>query len=258
MSVQTTIHGGVARIVLDSPPLNILTRDVLARLRRELVRLAEEPSLRVLLLTATGRHFSAGADVGEHLPPHHLSLIPEFLETVQALDAFPLPVIAAVRGKCLGGGFELVQPVDLIVAGESASFGQPEILLGVFPPAACVLLAERLPPSLAARVVYTGDPLSAADAERHGLVIQVVPDDRVDETGVELARRIAKHSGAALRVTKRALRGGGGDGSRSAAVRHAALREAGHRYLHELMVTHDAVEGLRAFTEKRVPEWRHA
>ncbi len=256
MSVLATIDDGVARLVLDSPPLNILTRDVLARLRRELVRLAEEPTLRVLLLTATGRHFSAGADVGEHLPPHHLSLIPEFLDTVQALDAFPLPVVAAVRGRCLGGGFELVQPVDLIIAGESASFGQPEIVLGVFPPAACVLLAERLPHGLAARIVYSGDPLSAAEAERHGLVVSVVPDDRVDEAGLELARRIATHSAAALRIAKRALRGAAGEAAVTA--RQAALRDAGHRYLHELMVTHDAVEGLRAFTEKRVPVWRHA
>lgn len=256
MSPTTSMHDGVGRVVLDSPPLNILTRDVLARLRRELARFAEEPTLRVLVLTATGRHFSAGADVGEHLPPHHLSLIPEFVDTVRALDAFPLPVVAAVRGKCLGGGFELVQPADLIVAGEGASFGQPEILLGVFPPAACVLLAERLPPGVAARVIYTGDPLSAAEAERYGLVLQVVPDDRVDETALELARRIAKCSAAALRVAKRTLRGANGDGL--AAARHAALREAGHRYLHELMATHDAVEGLRAFTEKRVPAWTHA
>jgi len=254
--VMTTIDDGVARVVLDSPPLNILTRDLLARLRNELRRLAEEPTLRVLLLTATGKHFSAGADVGEHLPPHHLSLIPEFLDTVLAIDAFPLPVVAAVRGKCLGGGFELVQPVDLIVAGESASFGQPEILLGVFPPAACVLLAERLPPGLAARVVYCGDPLTVTEAERHGLVLTVVSDERVDEAGLELARRIARHSGAALRVAKRALRGARGEGG--AEARHAALRQAGHRYLHELMATHDAVEGLRAFTEKRVPVWRHA
>ena len=256
MSIVTSIDHGVARIVLDSPPLNILTRDVLSRLRGELRRLAEVPDLRVLLLTASGRHFSAGADVGEHLPPHHLSLIPEFLDTVQALDVFPLPVVAAVRGKCLGGGFELVQPVDLIVAGEGASFGQPEILLGVFPPAACVFLAERLPPGPAARIVYSGDTLSAAEAGRYGLVAQVVPDERVDETALELARRIARNSAAALRVAKRTLRGIGSGGA--AAARAAALREAGHRYLHELMETHDAVEGLRAFTEKRVPVWRHA
>ena len=108
MTAAATTETGIGRIELNHPPLNILTRDVLRGIHAELRRLAEQPDLRVLLLTAAGEHFSAGADVGEHLPPHHLSMIPEFLETVAALDAFPLPVIAAVRGKCLGGGFELV------------------------------------------------------------------------------------------------------------------------------------------------------
>ena len=252
MGVTATVENGVGRVVLDFPPLNILTRAGLAELREALAGVAAEPRLRVLVLGAAGKHFSAGADVGEHLPPHHLTLIPDFLETVAALDAFPLPVIAAVRGKCLGGGFELVQPADMIVAGEGAAFGQPEIMLGVFPPAAAVLLPERLPPGLAARMIYSGDPISAVEAERCGLVTRLAPDEAVDEVAVELARRVARHSGAVLRIAKRALRGPRTD------ARHAALRQVGHVYLHELMDTHDAVEGLRAFTEKRQPAWRHA
>jgi len=252
MTLTAAVDQGIGRIVLDHPPLNILTREVLRVIHAELLRLALQPDLRVLLLTARGKHFSAGADVGEHLPPHHLSLIPEFLETVAMVDAFPLPVIAAVQGKCLGGGFELVQPADLVVAGQSASFGQPEIVLGVIPPAACVLLPERLPPALIARVIYSGDPITAVEAERHGLVAQVVPDDAVEQAALELARRIARHSAAALRAAKHAVRGGG------TLARHAALREAGHAYLHTLMETHDAIEGLRAFTDKRQPVWRHA
>jgi len=250
--VTTSIEQGVGRIILDHPPLNILTRAVLRGIHEEVRQLADEPELRVLLLSATGKHFSAGADVGEHLPPHHLSLGPDFLETTAALDAFPLPVVAAVRGKCLGGGFELVQPADLIVAGEGARFGQPEIVLGVFPPAACVLLPACVPPGIAARIVYSGEPITAQEAERHGLVVQVVPDDAVETVALELAQQIAGHSAAALRAAKHALHGAG------VAARHAALRQAGHVYLHELMETHDAVEGLRAFTEKRAPAWRHA
>jgi cyclohexa-1,5-dienecarbonyl-CoA hydratase len=252
MTEATAVEAGIGRIVLDNPPLNILTGDMLRRLAAELRALADQSDLRVLLLTAAGRHFSAGADVGEHLPPHHLSLIPLFLETVAALDAFPLPVVAAVQGKCLGGGFELVQPVDLIVAGEGTSFGQPEIVLGVFPPAACVLLPGRVPSGLAAQLIFSGEPISALEAERSGLVAQVVADDAVERTALELARRIACHSAPALRAAKYALRGAAAPG------RLAALRNSGHVYLHELMETHDAVEGLRAFTEKRQPVWRHA
>jgi enoyl-CoA hydratase/carnithine racemase len=89
MTETTTAEAGIGRIVLDNPPLNILTGDMLRRLGAELGALADQPDLRVLLFTAAGKHFSAGADVGEHLPPHHLSLIPLFLETVAALDASP-------------------------------------------------------------------------------------------------------------------------------------------------------------------------
>jgi len=252
MTVAATTEAGIGRIELHHPPLNILTRDVLQDLHGQVRQLAEQPDLRVLLLTAKGDHFSAGADVGEHLPPHYLSMIPEFLETIAALDAFPVPVVAAVRGKCVGGGFELVQPVDLIVAGRGASFGQPEIALGVFPPAACVLLPGRLPPALVSRMIYTGEAISAAEAECWGLVERVVADEDVEQAALDVARRIAGKSAAALRAAKRALRGGG------ALARHAALRAAGQVYLHELMETHDAVEGLRAFTEKRRPVWRHS
>jgi cyclohexa-1,5-dienecarbonyl-CoA hydratase len=249
MSVTATVANGIGRLVLDNPPLNILTRAELATLRRELDRLAELADLRVLVLSARGKHFSAGADVGEHIPPHHLTLIPDFLATVARLEAFPLPIIAAVRGKCLGGGFELIQPSDIIVAAEGAAFGQPEILLGLFPPAAVVLLPDRLPRGAVAETIYTGDPLSAADAERRGFVTRLVPDDALERTADELACRIARHSAVALRAAKHALR------TSAAGVRDRALRRAGEIYLHELMATRDAVEGLRAFVEKRSPAW---
>jgi cyclohexa-1,5-dienecarbonyl-CoA hydratase len=252
MTATAMTDAGIGRIELDRPPLNILTRDLLKRIRFDVERLAEQPDVRVLLLTATGEHFSGGADVREHLPPHHLSLIPDFLDAIAALDGFPLPVVAAVRGKCLGGGFELVQPVDVIVAGASAVFGQPEIALGVFPPAACILLPERLPAAIAARLIYRGDNITAAEAERWGLVARVVADDDVERAALEEASRIACHSAVALRAAKAALRGAG------AAERRAALRAAGNIYMHDLMESHDAVEGLRAFTEKRRPVWRHA
>ena len=252
MTATAATETGIGRIELDRPPLNILTRELLTGIRRTLERLAEQPDLRVVLLTATGAHFSAGADVGEHLPPHYLSLIPEFTDTIAALDAFPLPIVAAVRGKCLGGGFELVQAVDLVVAGASTVFGQPEIVLGVIPPAACVLLPERLPAGVAARLIYGGDPITAAEAERWGFVARVVADEDVERAALEEARRLARHSAVALRAAKAVLRGVG------AAARRAALRAAGNIYMHDLMASHDAVEGLRAFTESRRPVWTHS
>ncbi|NIU62892.1 MAG: hypothetical protein GWN66_19050, partial [Pseudomonas stutzeri] len=200
---------------------------------------------------AEGKHFSAGADVSEHLPPTYEDLIPEFLDTVAAIDTFPLPVVAAVQGKCLGGGFELAMAADIIVAGEGASFGQPEILLGVLPPAACALLPDICSPGVAAELVFTGDPLRAQDAQRAGLVTRVVPDAELERASVELAERMTRHSAAALRLAKRMLQGGRQD------ARAAALSRAGAIYTDELMKTKDALEGLNAFLEKRQPTWSH-
>jgi cyclohexa-1,5-dienecarbonyl-CoA hydratase len=251
MTIQTRFEDGVGTLTLCRPPLNILTRALLAELRDALQHMAREHDLRVLVLAAEGRHFSAGADVAEHLPPQFRELIPEFIATVQRVAEFPAPVVAAVRGKCLGGAFEVVQAADIVVAGESASFGQPEILLGVSPPAACALLPELCAPGLAAELVLTGEAIGARQALESGLVRRVVPDDAVESEARDLARRMARHSGAALRLTKRALRSG------LAARRAAALAAAAAVYVDELMQSEDAVEGLQAFLEKRQPVWKH-
>lgn len=252
MSVRTEVlETGIGSLTFGHPPLNILTQALLAEMRDGLARLSGERTLRVLILDGEGDHFSAGADVGEHLPPRFRSMIPEFLDTVLAIARFPAPVIAVVRGRCLGGGFEVAQAADLIVAGESASFGQPEILLGVIAPAACALLPGRCPRGLAAEILFTGDAIDARRALAAGLVRSVVPDDRALEEATGLALRMARHSAAALRATKRAL--GLGEGERGA----EALRAAGNLYVDELMRTRDAHEGLRAFVEKRRPAWTH-
>ncbi|UCF18189.1 MAG: enoyl-CoA hydratase/isomerase family protein [Gemmatimonadota bacterium] len=251
MKVQTSVDDGIGRLALSNPPLNILTRQVMADLRAKLAEFERDESLRVVVLGAEGKHFSAGADVGEHLPPDFEEMIPEFIDTIKALHRFPLPMIAAVRGRCLGGGFELIQAVDVVVAGEGALFGQPEIMLAVFPPVACALLPELCGPARAAELVLTGDTMGAKDAAAVGLVARVVSDERVEQEALEIAGRMAKHSAAALRVTKRALRAGSADRLRE------ALDRAGRLYVEDLMATEDATEGLRAFLEKRRPVWKH-
>ncbi|HWP39087.1 MAG TPA: enoyl-CoA hydratase/isomerase family protein [Gemmatimonadales bacterium] len=251
MPIRLEVGEGIARLTLENPPVNLLTRAVMAELREVVGRVGADPAARVVVLLAAGKHFSAGADVGEHLPPTHEHLIPEFVATVQAMLDCPLPVVAGVRGRCLGGGFELIQAADLIVAGEGAQFGQPEIALGVLPPVACALLPMLTAPGVAAELVLTGDPFAAAAAERVGLVQRVVPDSGVDEAALAIGARIARHSRAALVTAKRALRAG----MRAGVIR--ALEEARRIYLDDLMATRDAVEGLRSFLEKREPVWSH-
>lgn len=251
VTAQADPAEGIGRLVLTNPPLNILTRAALAELRHGLARFEGESSVRVLVLAAEGAHFSAGADVGEHLPPHFEDLIPEFLETVRAIHEFPLPVVVAVQGRCLGAGFELAIAGDIIIAGEGASLGQPEIMLGVLPPAACAFLPQICSPGVAAELVFTGDAIDAREAKDAGIVRQVVSDALVEETALGVAKRISRHSGAALRLTKRVLRG------RDAARRGEALAYAGTVYVDDLMQSQDALEGLQAFMEKRRPTWSH-
>lgn len=251
-TIQTRIENGVGRLVLNSPPLNIITRKMMKEIRESLVVLAADKSLRVLVITAEGKHFSAGADVGEHLPPEYEQLIPEFIATVEQLDAFPLPTIAAVQGRCLGGAFEMVQPIDMVVAAESASFGQPEIMLGVVPPIASVLLPDQGNWGAAAEIIFTGESYSAQDAKDAGFVLRVVADDDLLPAADALATRIARHSAAALRLTKKTMK------AAQIAARADNLRDAGRIYVGELMKTDDALEGLRAFTEKRKPSWSNS
>jgi cyclohexa-1,5-dienecarbonyl-CoA hydratase len=250
IALHTTVADGIATVVLDNPPVNVLTRGVLAELRQTLRRLAGVPDLRVLVLSAAGKHFSAGADVAEHLPPVFRDLIPEFVETVLGLADFPLPVIAAVQGRCLGGGFELVTAADIIVAAEGATFGQPEIKLAVFPPAACSMLPALCHRGAAAEMLYTGEPITAEQAREEGLVRRVVPADQLETSADALARCIARHSGAALRLTKRCVRDAWG-------MQREHLFRASRLYVENLMGTEDAVAGLAGFLEKQKPVWRH-
>lgn len=251
MTFHKHVEEGVATLTLDHPPLNILTRAVLGRLDAELDTILEDASVRVLVLCAAGKHFSAGADVGEHMPPEYEEMIPEFMNTIARLAAFPLPVIAAVRGRCLGGGCELALAADLIVAGEGAAFGQPEIVLGVTAPAASVLLPRRAGPGFAAEMLFTGDAVDAARAHAAGLVQRVVADEAVEAEALALARRIARHSAAALRMAKASIK------STEPLHEEVALHRAGEIYVADVMATEDALEGLTAFTEKRPANWRN-
>lgn len=250
-AVRVDVRDGIAHAVLDSPPLNVLSRAVLADLRAALAGLGEDRALRVLLVSAEGEHFSAGASVEEHLPGEVEAMIPEFMETIRAVDAFPVPVIFAVQGRCLGGALELALAGDMMLAAEGALLGVPEIRLGVLPPAACVQLSRLVPPGVAAELIYTGVPIDARRARRVGLVLGVVRPEDLLEEAEELAESVAQKSAAALRQAKRALRTGRGD----VEARMAAVTRI---YLDDLMATADAAEGLAAFMEKRTPEWSHS
>ncbi|MEN8374379.1 MAG: enoyl-CoA hydratase/isomerase family protein [Gemmatimonadota bacterium] len=251
MPIDVKTHEGIAHVVLSDPPLNILTRALLSDLRRALTELSADGTLRVLLLRAEGKHFSSGASVEEHLPGTVERMIPEFMQTIGAVRDFPVPTICAVQGRCLGGALELALAADLVIAADNASFGVPEISLGVIPPAACVQLPRMVPPGVAAELVFTGRPIDARSAVAVGLVTHVVEVDSLHDAAMRLAHAISAHSAAALRSAKEALRAG-------AEAVDRTMTEASRIYLEDLMRTTDAAEGLLSFMEKRQPHWTHS
>jgi cyclohexa-1,5-dienecarbonyl-CoA hydratase len=172
-------------------------------------------------------------------------------ELFLAFERTPQPVVAVVQGACLGGGLELVLACDLAVASSRATFGQPEIKLGVFAPPASVLLPRVAGFGVARGMLLTGEPIAAADAKTCGIVHAVAEPEALEAEATRFLAGLLALSGATLRHAKRAIAEAAGLPLRRA---HERVHEI---YLEELMATADAAEGLRAFVEKRPPVWTH-
>jgi cyclohexa-1,5-dienecarbonyl-CoA hydratase len=240
----------VARITLDRPPLNIMTMRMLEEMNQALDRLAARSTLKALVIQGAGKSFSAGVAVEDHLGDRAKPMLDTFHGVFHRLQALDCVTIAAVQGAALGGGAEVATFCDVVIASEGATFGQPEIKVGVFPPIAALHYAKRVGLAQAFRLILSGEIVSAAEAARIGLVDRVVPADKLaDAVEVELGR-YRPLSAVVLRLTKRAVRDAAGLEFDEAL---AMLEEVYH---HELMTTADAEEGLRAFVEKRKPVWK--
>ena len=241
---------GWRRLVLDAPPANVITRAMIAELRARLDELADDPDVKLLTIEGAGGHFSYGASVPEHLPPAVAVMLPEFHKLIRELLAFPAPTAAIVRGRCLGGGFEVVLACDTVFAAEGSQLGVPEVTLGVFPPAAAALLPLRIGASRAARAVLTGHVRPATAWYEDGLVEDVFESERLLGAVEEWCLAyIAPRSTVALRHAATASRAV----LRSIGLPALALLE--EQYMTALLATHDAVEGCAAFIEKRSPVW---
>jgi cyclohexa-1,5-dienecarbonyl-CoA hydratase len=250
--ISFDVGDGVARLALNKPPLNVLDIAMMREINHALEGLQGDGSVKVLIFEAVegSKAFSAGVDVSEHTADTVAEMIEVFHRIFRLLDALDVPTVAVVGGAALGGGCELALFCDMVIASEKASFGQPEIQVGVFPPVAAVALPGIIGPKKTMELVLTGDRVRAAEAERLGLVNRVAPPDELQAAADELVGKLTKLSAAALRLTKRAVRVGSvgrfADGL-------AAVEEL---YLGPLMDTEDAHEGLAAFMEKRAPVWR--
>jgi cyclohexa-1,5-dienecarbonyl-CoA hydratase len=249
--VRLAVADGVAALTLDRPPVNVITIAVMRELQAALDVLASETALHAVVIAGAGRAFSAGVDVGEHLGATYEPMLAEFHAVFERLAALAVPTVAVVHGRALGGGCELAAFCDFVIAADSAELGFPEIRLGVFPPVAVAVLPQWLGARAMARLVLTGEVISAAEAQALGLVSQVVAQAELGPATEALLGRLRGLSAAALRATRRAMWAAEG-GWRTRLARAEAI------YRDELMTTRDATEGLRAFLEKREPVWQDA
>jgi cyclohexa-1,5-dienecarbonyl-CoA hydratase len=206
--------------------------------------------VKAVVLAANGKAFCAGVDVADHIPERVESMIQDFGGLFTRLRTFPVPTIAVVQGAALGGGTELAVACDMVLAAASARFGQPEIKLGVFPPLAAALFPRLIGYQQAARLLFSGEVIMAAEAAQLGMVTYTVADEELAEKLEQLLTQLRGLSAAALRMTKRALIYGADSGVRD------ALPLIEDLYLKDLMATADANEGIRAFMEKRQPTWK--
>lgn len=251
--VRTVLEedGAWLRLILDAPKGNVLDRRMLRALRAELARPGGAAGLRAISLEGAGPNFSYGASVAEHVPATMAELLHELHGVVRDLQALAVPTLAIVRGQCLGGACELVATCHFVFAAPDAKLGQPEIRLGVFAPLGSLVLPLRLGQAAADDLLLTGRSVDAGEALRMGLVTRVA-DDPLAEARAFVREHLAPRSSVALRYAVRAARDGF---HRALGERLEALE---HRYLHELMATADAGEGISAFVERRAPRWRHA
>jgi len=239
-----------AAIRLFHPKGNIVTAEMILALTQALEPLAHDPHLKPLTIEGAGADFSFGASIPEHAPAEIGRVLPEAHALVYALLDLPIVTAALVRGRCLGGGFEIALACDFIFAESSATLGLPEIALGVFPPAASALLPPRIGAARATSAIVTGNSRSAQQWFDDGLIETVVPDGTLDAAiDAWYDGYLRPRSAAALRHATEA--------ARFALRRHVAevLPELERLYLSDLMATADAAEGIAAFLEKRAPRW---
>ncbi|MFC1563700.1 enoyl-CoA hydratase/isomerase family protein [candidate division KSB1 bacterium] len=243
-------ENNVAEIILNNPPVNIMTQAMMEEMNSALEGLALDEDLHLLVFKAEGKHFSAGADVVEHTRDKCKEMIPEFTKLFFNLNKIQCPVIAVVQGMALGGGCELIIFCDMVIASEKAKIGQPEISVGVFPPLGVVLFPHLIGRNRAMELLLSGDVITAAEAERTGLINKCYPEDQFAEKTLEFIEKFRNKSPIVLKMTKKAI-----DASLYSTVMDS-LKNAEEIYLSELMETEDANEGINAFLEKRQPVWK--
>jgi cyclohexa-1,5-dienecarbonyl-CoA hydratase len=250
--IQFRLEDRVARITFARPPLNVFNIEMMREIASALGECAQRDLVAIVFdADKNSRSFSAGVAVEEHAQETIFQMLDAFHAIFRLLEQLAKPTIALVDGAALGGGCELVAACDIVIASDRSRFGQPEIKLGVFPPVAAVLLPLVIGERRARELILTGEIIDAVEAGRLGLVSHVTPSAQLEPKLLEVLAKLRELSGTSLTFARQSL-----DRGRGRSI-EAALNEQENLYLHELMKTADATEGIKAFIEKRKAVWRH-
>lgn len=252
IKVNYTHSNAIAEIILDDGKGNVLDYIMMEDLQQILNELKEKKEIKLITFEGAGKHFSFGASVEEHQKEMAATMLKSFHQLFLTLRDLSIPTLAKITGQCLGGGMELAIMCNFLFADKSAKFGQPEIVLGVFPPPASIILPEKIGLAKAEELLLTGKSISAEEAKNIGLVNEVYDDKVALANGVSsfVEKYILPRSASSLRFGVKASR---------AKFNHVLgnfLPMLEQMYVTHLMNTKDANEGIASFIEKREAVWQ--
>ena len=242
---------GMFQIYLNRPPMNAFNVEMVEEINRVIATLLYRADLKVVVFLAAGKNFCGGISPEDIVDDRSYQLIESLGRMYEQLQNLNIPVLSVVQGMALGAGFELVVFSDLAIAAESSKFGLPEIRMGLFPAFACNILQRCIPPKRAAELIFTGELISAKDAEGYGLINLAAPDDKLQEQAGLMVGKLMQFSAPVLQLAKKAITQSHG------ASLEISIPSVEGIYLNELLALEDPKEGVHAFIEKRKPVWKN-
>ena len=248
--ITLDLEAPVARIVLNHPPLNVIDISMMEELSAALAEIESRPEIAVVMISGSGKAFSAGVAVAAHTLDKVSEMLTKFHGVIGALLDTTKVAVARVHGSCLGGGAELAAVCDIVYTSETATWGFPEIKLGCYPPVAATMLATIVGQKKAAELILTGRSISGREAASIGLANRAVPENELESELEQLLNQLKQLSPVSLCLAKKAIY------VWDSMHFDKGLARAERIYLDELMKTEDAQEGINAFLEKRSPVWK--